>query len=109
MALHDILRRYSCLAPLRSFSLPQDVPRQILQDFLVKNVLNNELLAKYPPSVDYQRSFWKNVVSHLETDYDKASEQSLVRSPYNLTISQDGDFELSSDIYERYLELLQLR
>jgi hypothetical protein len=36
------------------------------QDFLIRNILENQHFANYPPAATFERSFWKWVIQTIE-------------------------------------------
>ncbi|EAU92324.2 hypothetical protein CC1G_00543 [Coprinopsis cinerea okayama7 len=89
--LFEVVRQYACLSPVNAISLPKDISNTVLQDFLVKELLEDQHLKVYPPSQQYQRTFWKKIVAHLER---------------TSIMPEDEEFEISSVIYDHYLGLL---
>ncbi|KAJ7216779.1 hypothetical protein B0H12DRAFT_1241806 [Mycena haematopus] len=87
--LFQILRGYAALVPPSRLQFPSHLQTQVIHDFLVDHILLSLHFQNYPPSADYQRSFWKWMIPHLE----KAN-------------SVDSEMEIDSRIYELYLELL---
>jgi hypothetical protein len=64
--LFQILRGYASLVPPNRLQFPAHPQTQIIHDFLVDQILLNAHFQKYPPSPEYQRSFWKWIISQLE-------------------------------------------
>ncbi|KAG7099775.1 hypothetical protein E1B28_001587 [Marasmius oreades] len=85
-----LLREYCSLVPARSLSISNDVSFSELNKFLVKIILLNPHLQRFPPAEQYQKSFWKALISHLE----------------QLQRTSDDDDEIDDRILERYLSLL---
>ncbi|KAI3622512.1 hypothetical protein WG66_015749 [Moniliophthora roreri] len=83
-----LLQQYSSLVPARLLSFPQNLSFQDLNSFLIESILSNDHLQKYPPSPQYQKSFWKTAISRLEQR------------------SSNDDDEIDSRILEHYLSLL---
>ncbi|KAJ7361192.1 hypothetical protein DFH08DRAFT_367655 [Mycena albidolilacea] len=87
--LFQILRGYASLVPPNRLQLPAHPQTQIIHDFLVDQILLNGHFQKYPPSPEYQRSFWKWIISQLEQ-----------------RMANDSEMEVDSRIYDHYMELL---
>ncbi|KAF7337698.1 Protein-lysine N-methyltransferase EFM3 [Mycena sanguinolenta] len=87
--LFQILRGYASLVPPSRLQFPSHLQTQVIHDFLVDHILSNLHFQTYPPSVDYQRSFWKWIIPLLEK-----------------TVALDPETEVDSRIYDVYLELL---
>ncbi|KAF7347386.1 Protein-lysine N-methyltransferase EFM3 [Mycena venus] len=87
--LFQILRGYASLVPPNRLQFPSHLQAQVTHDFLVDHILLNAHFQNYPPSTDYQKSFWKWVIPHLEKK-----------------LESDSEIEVDSRIYELYLELL---
>ncbi|KAJ6520354.1 hypothetical protein C8R45DRAFT_1086224 [Mycena sanguinolenta] len=87
--LFQILRGYASLVPPSRLQFPSHLQTQVIHDFLVDHILANLHFRNYPPSADYQRSFWKWIIPQLEK-----------------SVALDSDMEVDSRIYEVYLELL---
>ncbi|KAH6917094.1 putative methyltransferase-domain-containing protein [Coprinopsis sp. MPI-PUGE-AT-0042] len=91
--LFAIKRHYGCLYPPQKIRVPSGLSHSTLQTFLLSEILHDDHLNAYAPAVEYQRTFWKRMLSHLET-----------ASP----ASEDEEFEVASEIYEHYLGLLHV-
>ncbi|KAG6830344.1 hypothetical protein H0H92_001137 [Tricholoma furcatifolium] len=88
--LFDILRAYASLAPLKGIKFPEDLGFDAIHTFLVDHILLNPHFLQYPPSEQYQSTFWKWAIHRLEkTTNDEAC-----------------DVEIDPRIYEHYLALL---
>ncbi|KAJ6623162.1 putative methyltransferase-domain-containing protein [Mycena sp. CBHHK59/15] len=94
--LFQMLRGYSSLILPNHLHFPSHLQAQSIHDFLVNHVLMSAHFQLYPPSDEYQKSFWKWVIPRLENRI--ASE-----AP---TFQPELDLEVDSRIYEHYLELL---
>ncbi|KAI0937170.1 hypothetical protein AcV5_005131 [Taiwanofungus camphoratus] len=64
--LFYILRGYAALSPPKLLTVPSRLPFTELHDFLLNLVLFNSHLQVYPPSQQYQISFWKWAIQQLE-------------------------------------------
>jgi hypothetical protein len=64
--LFDFLRAYSALMPPNDISFPAHLPPSTVHDFLVNSILLNPQYQAYPPSKQYQKSFWKWTIHQLE-------------------------------------------
>lgn len=56
--------------------IPKDVG-DLDQEFLVEYVLENKHFEDYPPSLTYQRSFWKWVIDNIEAKGEASRLQSI--------------------------------
>ena len=63
--LFNVLRAYATLQPPRSVRKP-DVSFSRTHEFLLKDLLLNPHFQEYPPSRQYQLSFWKWAIDWLE-------------------------------------------
>ncbi|KAJ7665208.1 hypothetical protein DFH06DRAFT_309176 [Mycena polygramma] len=104
--LFHILRGYASLIPANKLRFPSHLQTQVIHDFLVDHILLNAHFKKYPPSQDYQRTFWKWIIPALEKKLgsDVGSSLSYLKTA-GIHHSQ-SDMEIDSRIYEIYLELL---
>ncbi|KAJ7146268.1 hypothetical protein C8R44DRAFT_757025 [Mycena epipterygia] len=89
--LFQILRGYASLIPPNHLQFPSELQAQAIHDFLVDHVLLSVHFQTYPPSKQYQKSFWKWIIPHLEK---------------KLGTDPDSELEIDPRIYEHYLELL---
>ena len=64
--LFHVLRAYAILQPPRSISKP-NTSFSILHDFVLHHILHNPHFQQYPPSKQYQLSFWKWAIEWLES------------------------------------------
>ncbi|KAF8204421.1 hypothetical protein K438DRAFT_1716134 [Mycena galopus ATCC 62051] len=87
--LFPILRGYASLVSPNRLRFPTHLRTQVIHDFLVEHILLNVHFQKYPPSPEYQKSFWKWIISQLEC-----------------TDVAQSETEVDARIYELYLELL---
>lgn len=62
-----LLRQFCSLVPPIALFFPDHLPASDVHDFLVDSILLHPHLQQYPPSKQYQKSFWKWCISHLET------------------------------------------
>ncbi|KAJ7757469.1 hypothetical protein B0H16DRAFT_665219 [Mycena metata] len=89
--LFKILRGYASLTAPIYLQFPAHLEAQIINDFLVDDVLLNLHFQQYPPSKQYQKSFWKWVIPHLEK---------------KVQTEGDSEAEVDSRIYELYSQEL---
>ncbi|TFK70416.1 hypothetical protein BDN72DRAFT_795188, partial [Pluteus cervinus] len=87
-ALFEILAGYAALVPPSSIGYPKQISPLQIHDFCLQYILLNPHFQQYPPSKQYQRSFWKWIVQNLE--------KTLV----------DEDAEIDPRIYDYYLSLM---
>ncbi|KAK2459991.1 hypothetical protein APHAL10511_007997 [Amanita phalloides] len=64
--LFKIFRAYSSLAPPKSLCIPSHVLFTELQEFFISTLLLNPHFHQYPPSVQYQKGFWKWAILAME-------------------------------------------
>lgn len=64
--LTALIRGYSAVVPTRNLQFPILYDCESLQICLIKDILTDRHLNTSPPSTQYQRSFWKWVLNHLE-------------------------------------------
>ena len=64
--LLNLLRGYATLSSTRSLLFPSSLEFHIVHDFLLNDVLLNELFVTFPPSAQYQVRFWKWALYNLE-------------------------------------------
>lgn len=62
-----LLAGYALLQSPRLLQLPQGLPFITVHDFLLDHVLLNTHFQAYPPSPQYQVSFWKRAINDLES------------------------------------------
>ncbi|KZT30931.1 hypothetical protein NEOLEDRAFT_1159994 [Neolentinus lepideus HHB14362 ss-1] len=65
---YNLLREYGALLPSRLLRFPLGIPWPELHNLLLENVLLDQHFTSYPPSVEYQRAFWKAAIDHLEAN-----------------------------------------
>lgn len=82
--LFSILQAFASLTPIRNLSWPTTATAEEIQPFLIDQFISSEHFRLYPPSVTYQKSFWKWIISRIE----------------------DRGEEVAAEIYSRYLSLL---
>ncbi|KAF8625666.1 hypothetical protein AX15_005245 [Amanita polypyramis BW_CC] len=87
-ALFNILEGYSSLAPPNSFFIPSYLPPAEIHSFFLSTVLLNPYLQQYPPSRQYQKTFWKWAIHAMED---------------LLSNSEDG--EIDPRFYDHYLSI----
>ncbi|KAL0066545.1 hypothetical protein AAF712_006347 [Marasmius tenuissimus] len=92
--LFRLLRDYCSLAPPRLISPLDNVSFADLNEFLVEQILLNSHLQKFPPAEQYQKSFWKSLISHLEQLQRHANDAST------------DELEIDDRILEHYLSSL---
>ncbi|KAI9057779.1 hypothetical protein FKP32DRAFT_1583224 [Trametes sanguinea] len=95
--LFDVLRAYAALLPPRSFELA-DVAFGTLQGFLLSHILLNPHFRDFPPSKQYQLSFWKWAIDRLEQSAHDISRGLLQRELYD---------EVDERIYTHHVGLIQ--
>ncbi|KAJ7508581.1 hypothetical protein B0H11DRAFT_1848194 [Mycena galericulata] len=105
--LFQILRGYAALIPPNHLSFPSHLQAEVIHDFLVDRVLTNPHFKTYPPSKEYQKSFWKWIILHLERKLGDSVGSSPIQTRIRLTRLQ-SDLEVDPRIYEHYLELLRV-
>ncbi|KAH7334490.1 putative methyltransferase-domain-containing protein [Rhizoctonia solani] len=69
MKVHDIdqvVALYLALQPLSPTTIAEHVRDMESQRILIDRLIENPHTIAYPPTTDYQRKFWKNVVAVLE-------------------------------------------
>ena len=66
--MDSILKQFAQLTPLRNFNwyFNNNQVYDLQSDF-IKIVINNEILNKYPPSVEYKFKFYKVLIQKLES------------------------------------------
>ena len=64
--LLDLLRGYATLCPVRLLVFPSRLSFGAVHEFLLRDLLFNELFAKYPPALEYQARFWKWTLDNLQ-------------------------------------------
>jgi protein-lysine N-methyltransferase EEF2KMT len=64
--LFQLLRGYSALVPIKDLPAPSQLPVSLVHDFLLNSILLDPHLQSYPPSDEYQFSFWKWAIQWLE-------------------------------------------
>ena len=102
VALFRILRGYSSLAPPKSLSIPSHLSFAEIHDFLLSTLLLNSHLHQYPPSRQYQKSFWKWAIQILE---DLLSEVGRISTRVKLALVARQDEEIDSRFYDHYLSV----
>ncbi|KAF9469744.1 putative methyltransferase-domain-containing protein [Collybia nuda] len=74
LELFEILRGFSSLVPPNSLIFPTRLSSSLIHDFFLTSILTSPHFKIFPPSVQYQKQFWKWAITHLETlDGDEAS------------------------------------
>ncbi|KAK0456140.1 hypothetical protein EV421DRAFT_32759 [Armillaria borealis] len=64
--LFTILQEYAAIIPASRMRFPHCISKDALHDFLLQSIILDPHFNKYFPSKQYQKSFWKWVVQHLE-------------------------------------------
>lgn len=80
--LFDILRAYATLQSPKAMKRIS-APFGVLHDFLLNHILLNAHLREFPPSKQYQVSFWKWAIDWLE---QLASDEARYISTLNLLV-----------------------
>lgn len=84
-ALFNLLRGYAALSPTRFLVFPFDLAFDIVHDFLLTDLLLNPLFMTYPPSQQYQATFWKWALNSLENYIGDSEVCILIRiRPYDI-------------------------
>ncbi|KAI0363050.1 hypothetical protein BV20DRAFT_1040100 [Pilatotrama ljubarskyi] len=94
--LFDVVRAYATLRAPQSIGRV-DIPFGIVHEFMLHRILLNPHFQKYPPSKQYQATFWKWAIEWLER---LASDEAR----HILRISCD---EIDECIYTHHIELIQ--
>ncbi|KAG7452188.1 uncharacterized protein BT62DRAFT_999946 [Guyanagaster necrorhizus] len=68
--LFTLLREYAAIVPTSQMRYPHSIPKDTLHDFLLRSIILGPHFRKYSPSKQYQKSFWKWIVQHLELDVE---------------------------------------
>ncbi|SJL06097.1 uncharacterized protein ARMOST_09433 [Armillaria ostoyae] len=68
--LFTILQEYAAIVPASRMRFPHCISKDALHDFLLQSIILDPHFNKYSPSKQYQKSFWKWVVQHLELDVE---------------------------------------
>ncbi|KAK0233548.1 hypothetical protein IW262DRAFT_89074 [Armillaria fumosa] len=68
--LLTILQQYAAIVPASRIQFPHSISKETLHEFLLQSIILDPHFSKYSPSKQYQRSFWKSVVQHLELDVE---------------------------------------
>lgn len=69
--MKDIQLQYAQLTPIREFYWELDnLALYNSQEEIIERIVNNPTLAKYPPSAEYRYTFYKMLISKLESVLD---------------------------------------
>ncbi|KAL5495056.1 hypothetical protein ACEPAI_518 [Sanghuangporus weigelae] len=82
--LFFILRAFASLTPIKYLAWPSTTAIEEIQTFLIDHLISSDHFRLYPPSANYQKPFWKWIISRIE----------------------EQDEEVQEEIYSRYLALL---
>lgn len=107
MFAHSLLQaQFALLVPPSSLFLP-DESFEELHEVLLNRIFLDAHLNEYPPSKEYQLTFWKWALKHLETlaKY-KAWYKPRTLMQYELTVSCVKDVEIDSRLYENLIYLM---
>lgn len=86
--LFQLLVGFAVLRPVNLLEWPTHISIDKTHYFLLHSVFLSSHFSSYPPSLQYQRNFWKWVLENLEN------------------AQKIHEFEIDPRFYERYLELL---
>ncbi|KAI0073952.1 hypothetical protein K474DRAFT_125683 [Panus rudis PR-1116 ss-1] len=89
-SLLNVLAAYASLTPPKFIEFPENISFAEAQEFFLKHLLLNKHFEKYPPSKQYDESFWKWAVEKLEK------------------LAKAEGAEIDEQIYDRYLTLMSL-
>ncbi|CAL1694583.1 unnamed protein product [Somion occarium] len=89
-SLLNILGAFASLTPTKYIVFPQDLTFAEIHNFLLKFILLNSHFQQYPPASQYQTSFWKSAVEHVEAITDSEND------------------EIDSQIYDHYVDLMSM-
>jgi hypothetical protein len=64
--LFELLRGFYSLAPPHNMTFPVHMVPSTLHAFFLGFILSNSRLQQYPPSIQYQKTFWRWAIHHLE-------------------------------------------
>ncbi|KAJ7201323.1 hypothetical protein GGX14DRAFT_524451 [Mycena pura] len=103
--LFQILRGYAALIPPRCLQFPPHLSTQLIHDVLLEHVLLSPHFQLYPPSRQYQKAFWKCIISHLENKLEVGFVSRFL-DPIYLTRRVQSETEIDPRIYEHYLDLM---
>ncbi|KAI0334344.1 hypothetical protein GY45DRAFT_1242518 [Cubamyces sp. BRFM 1775] len=92
--LFGLLRAYATLQPPKSIQLPPSLSFNVVHDYLLERILLNRHFQEFPPSKQYQSSFWKWAIDRLE----------LLVSEEARRFSED---EIDERIYTHHVDLMQ--
>ena len=65
--LVKVLQWFATLKSVKTFRLPTDMQFLRVHEFFLKYILLSAHFKDYPPSKDYQYSFWKWAINYLES------------------------------------------
>ncbi|KAJ4485676.1 putative methyltransferase-domain-containing protein [Lentinula aciculospora] len=96
-----LLQDYASLAPTRFVSIPSNVSFAEINRCLLDLIVLNSHFEKYPPSKQYQRSFWKIIIGQLEDLLTRTSDEEEEIDPrilhfYLSILPSSGPFSGSS-------------
>ncbi|KAK0198770.1 hypothetical protein F5146DRAFT_1219313 [Armillaria mellea] len=68
--LFTVLQQYAAIVPASRMQFPHTISKETLHEFLLQSIILDPHFSKYSPSKQYQKSFWKWVIQHLELDVE---------------------------------------
>ncbi|KAI5897764.1 uncharacterized protein SCHCODRAFT_02490195 [Schizophyllum commune H4-8] len=87
----ELVRGYASLVPPSKLSFPNVSPLSTLMEAIVAHLLESDHFQQYAPSAQYQKTFWKWAIDHLE----------------RLVSQTEEEVELDDRIYDHYLSFIQ--
>ncbi|KAK0481801.1 hypothetical protein IW261DRAFT_1102940 [Armillaria novae-zelandiae] len=68
--LFTVLQEYAAIVPASRMQFPHFISKETFHEFLLQSIILDPHFSKFPPSKQYQKSFWKRVVQYLELDVE---------------------------------------
>ena len=78
----ELIRHYARLVPITELQWPSKTPVCEIQRDLIDHILDNAHFTDYPPSLSYQKRFWKWVVEKIEEADESADDRIYEKLTY---------------------------
>ncbi|KAK0505763.1 hypothetical protein EDD18DRAFT_5009 [Armillaria luteobubalina] len=98
--LLTVLQQYAAIVPASRIQFPHSISKETLHDFLLQSIILDPHFSKYSPSKQYQKSFWKYVVQHLELVCSRVQVSARQKSIYGIMKDVEIDTRILSILTE---------
>ncbi|EJD03748.1 uncharacterized protein FOMMEDRAFT_167074 [Fomitiporia mediterranea MF3/22] len=73
--LFSLLQSFASLVPTKDIGWPTSASADEIQEFLIQRFISSAHFQSYTPAENYQKSFWKWVITNLEEQDEEVNEE----------------------------------